>query len=182
MKKVWSCLLALTMAFALAACGKDSEKTSGGDVSVTKGGKGVAIEDVTVDNWQQVVKDNFGLTLTPPEGWTVTKTVSLVGVHVYFGCNADEAEVVSFLEGVFSELKRIATGGITGHYDDAPYNSIAEARAGTFPVDAFNLPVNADGSKKIHFSFGKETAYDAETGKSYIEAVSIYLSQKGDWG
>ena len=169
MKKVWSCLLVVTMAFALAACGKDSEKTSGGDVSVTKGGKGVAIEDVTVDNWQQVVKDNFGLTLTLPEGWTVTKTVSLVGVHVYFGCNADEAEVVSFLEGVFSELKRIATGGITGHYDDAPYNSIAEARAGTFPVDAFNLPVNADGSKKIHFSFGKETAYDAETGKSYIE-------------
>ena len=85
MKKVWSCLLVLTMAFALAACGKDSEKTSGGDVSVTKGGKGVAIEDVTVDNWQQVVKDNFGLTLTLPEGWTVTKTVSLVGVHVYFG-------------------------------------------------------------------------------------------------
>lgn len=106
MKKVWSCLLVLTMAFALAACGKDSEKTSGGDVSVTKGGKGVAIEDVTVDNWQQVVKDNFGLTLTLPEGWTVTKTVSLVGVHVYFGCNADEAEVVSFLEGRFQRAEK----------------------------------------------------------------------------
>lgn len=93
MKKYGRVYWSLRWPLRLPLAAKDSEKTSGGDVSVTKGGKGVAIEDVTVDNWQQVVKDNFGLTLTLPEGWTVTKTVSLVGVHVYFGCNADEARL-----------------------------------------------------------------------------------------
>lgn len=179
MKKFFALLIALTMVLSLAACGKNSE-TPGNSPKVGKGGSGIAIGDITVDNWQQVIKDNFDLDLTLPEGWTVTKTVSLAGAHVYFSCKVDKAEADAFLESVFSELKRVASGDITGHYDNAPYNSIEEANAGGL-VDAFNLPVNADGSKKIYFSFSKDTGYDDKTLEPYIEAVSIYLSQKGKW-
>ena len=76
MKKILALLLAAMMVFALAACGdnnttdpdKDNpgvsqsgENNDGGDKLNTK--REEAVKQANKDNWQRVVKDNFGVPL-----------------------------------------------------------------------------------------------------------------------
>ena len=84
MKKIITIALVLVLALSLLiACGNNGNSsppgTSQGNNDTTpsnNNGGGTAVKGITVDNWTTVVKDNYGLDLTMPDGWEVTKAYS----------------------------------------------------------------------------------------------------------
>ena len=70
MKKLIALLFALVMVLSLAACGGNDTPDPSGS-GTTDPGKNenpsgnVAIGDITVDNWKEVVETGFGLSLSP---------------------------------------------------------------------------------------------------------------------
>ena len=201
MKKLLAFLLVAMMIFSLAACGNEETPSGSDDPGTSQSGEnndsqggestnsgGLSMDDINNDNWQKVIQDNFlGVTVNLPEGWTVSYTKSMGGVHVYFDCKTDADGVAAFLEGVFSELKKVAVGEIKyygyGVFDDITYNSIDDLKddSGWMLDKEFNVPVDANGSKKIYISYGVERGNDETTGEWYIKQVQIYLSQNGNW-
>ncbi len=190
MKKLFAFLLAAMLVLSLAACGENTDKPSGGtdkpgtsqgDNSGGNSNGGVAaLENVSLDNWQTVTKEVFGVDITVPDGWTVTKVSKALKSGIYITLNpqnANEASVVDFLESVFTELKGVTTGDITGHYNDLAYTSMKDAWEKG--VDAFNMPINEtkDGYKKMYFSYSDETRYD-ENMERYWEELRVYLDLK----
>ncbi len=184
MKKIFALLLALMMVFALVACGDNGDNPGNTDnPGTSQGGENnngstTSMENISVDNWQQLVKECFGVDITVPNGWELTnvKNVGKNGVYIYFNPNnADETAVLAFLESIFNDLKGVTTGDITGHYDDLAYTSMSEAWDKA--VDAFNMPINetADGDKNIYFSYAGETKY-GEDMKEYWEELQVYLN------
>ncbi len=184
MKKLLALLLALMMVFALVACGNNGDTPGNTDTpEASQGGENnnvgaASMENISVDNWQQLVKECFGVDITVPEGWELTnvKNVGKNGVYIYLNPNnADETAVLAFLESIFNDLKGVTTGDITEHYDDLAYTSMSEAWDKS--VDAFNMPINetADGDKNIYFSYAGETKY-GEDMKEYWEELQVYLN------
>jgi len=180
MKKLLALLLAGLMMLSFAACGTNdnpsgNEDNPGVSQSDNKGG-GIAIEDISIDNWEQVIKDNFGLTISAPDGWTVSKASSGFGAHVTFACNTTKEEAYAFLEGIFSDLKEMAVSGIYDHYDyeKKPLDSIEASGY----ADAFHLKI--DDERGIYYNYTLDDAYNSD-GSSYIESVKIYLKQEGTW-
>ncbi len=186
MKKLFALLLVAVMIFSFAACNQgdnpgntDNSGTSQGGDSGDEGNNGIAaaLENMSMENWQAVTKEVFGVDITVPDGWELTnvKSVGKSGVYIYLNPkNADETAVLAFLESIFDDLKGVTTGDITGHYNDVAYTSMSDAWNSA--VDAFNMPVDetAEGYKNIYFSYADETSYD-ENMKEYWEDLQVYL-------
>ena len=192
MKKVLAILLAAMMLLSLAACGdnnttdpdKDSpgvsqsgENNDGGDKLNTK--REEAVKQVNKDNWQQVVKDNFGVTVTVPDGWTVDiAKYAAGGVKVTFECNSTETEALAFLDGLYAQLKAQAVDGVKSDYDGTVYESYSEAleKAPAFTVGRFDLVVDADKELGYSINFG----FDEGSGDS-VTGVDIFFELDGEW-
>ena len=192
MKKILAILLAAMMVFALAACGdnnttdpdKDNpgisqsgENNDGGDKLNTK--REEAVKQANKDNWQQVVKDNFGVTVTVPDGWTVDiAKYAAGGINVTFECNSTETEVLAFLDGLYAQLKAQAVDGVKSDYDGTVYESYSEAleKAPAFTVGRFDLVVDADKELGYSINFG----FDEGSGDS-VTGVDIFFELDGEW-
>ncbi len=188
MKKFLAILLAAMMVFALAACGNNETPSgsegdnpnvsqNGGDKLNTK--REEAVKQATEDNWQQVVKDNFGVTVTVPDGWTVTYAKYAVGgVKVLFECSSTETDALAFLDGLYAQLKAQAVDGVKSDYDGTVYESYSEAleNAPAFTVGRFDLVVDADKELGYSFNFG----FDEGSGDS-VTGVDIFFELDGEW-
>ena len=192
MKKLLAILLASMMVFALAACGdnnttdpdKDNpgvsqsgENNDGGDKLNTK--REEAVKQANKDNWQQVVKDNFGVTVTVPDGWTVDiAKYAAGGVKVTFECSSTETEALAFLDGLYAQLKAQAVDGVKSDYDGTVYESYSEAleKAPAFTVGRFDLVVDADKELGYSINFG----FDEGSGDS-VTGVDIFFELDGEW-
>ena len=192
MKKLLALLLAAMMVFALAACGdnnttdpdKDNpgvsqsgENNDGGDKLNTK--REEAVKQANKDNWQQVVKDNFGVTVTVPDGWTVDiAKYAAGGVKVTFECSSTETDAIAFLDGLYAQLKAQAVDGVKSDYDGTVYESYSEAleKAPAFTVGRFDLVVDADKELGYSINFG----FDEGSGDS-VTGVDIFFELDGEW-
>ena len=192
MKKILALLLAAMMVFALAACGdnnttdpdKDNpgvsqsgENNDGGDNLNTK--REEAVKQANKDNWQQVVKDNFGVTVTVPDGWTVDiAKYAAGGIKVTFECSSTETEALAFLDGLYAQLKAQAVDGVKSDYDGTVYESYSEAleKAPAFTVGRFDLVVDADKELGYSINFG----FDEGSGDS-VTGVDIFFELDGEW-
>ena len=192
MKKLLAILLAAMMVFALAACGdnnttdpdKDNpgvsqsgENNDGGDKLNTK--REEAVKQANKDNWQQVVKDNFGVTVTVPDGWTVDiAKYAAGGVTVTFECSSTETDAIAFLDGLYAQLKSQAVDGVKSDYDGTVYESYSEAleKAPAFTVGRFDLVVDADKELGYSINFG----FDEGSGDS-VTGVDIFFELDGEW-
>ena len=192
MKKLLTLLLAMLMVFSLAACGdnnttdpdKDNpgvsqsgENNDGSDKLNTK--REEAVKQANKDNWQQVVKDNFGVTVTVPDGWTVDiAKYAAGGVKVTFECSSTETEALAFLDGLYAQLKAQAVDGVKSDYDGTVYESYSEAleKAPAFTVGRFDLVVDADKELGYSINFG----FDEGSGDS-VTGVDIFFELDGEW-
>ena len=192
MKKILAILLAAMMVFALAACGdnnttdpdKDNpgvsqsgENNDGGDKLNTK--REEAVKQANKDNWQQVVKDNFGVTVTVPDGWTVDiAKYAAGGIKVTFECSSTETEALAFLDDLYAQLKAQAVDGVKSDYDGTVYESYSEAleKAPAFTVGRFDLVVDADKELGYSINFG----FDEGSGDS-VTGVDIFFELDGEW-
>ena len=192
MKKLLAILLAAMMVFALAACGDNNttdpdtdnpgvsqsgENNDGGDKLNTK--REEAVKQANKDNWQQVVKDNFGVTVTVPDGWTVDiAKYAAGGVTVTFECSSTETEALAFLDGLYAQLKAQAVDGVKSDYDGTVYESYSEAleKAPAFTVGRFDLVVDADKELGYSINFG----FDEGSGDS-VTGVDIFFELDGEW-
>ena len=192
MKKILAILLAAMMVFALAACGENNttdpdkdnpgvsqsgENNDGGDKLNTK--REEAVKQANKDNWQQVVKDNFGVTVTVPDGWTVDiAKYAAGGVKVTFECSSTETEALAFLDGLYAQLKAQAVDGVKSDYDGTVYESYSEAleKAPAFTVGRFDLVVDADKELGYSINFG----FDEGSGDS-VTGVDIFFELDGEW-
>ena len=192
MIKLLAILLAAMMLLSLAACGdnnttdpdKDNpgvsqsgENNDGGDKLNTK--REEAVKQANKDNWQQVVKDNFGVTVTVPDGWTVDiAKYAAGGVTVTFECSSTETEALAFLDGLYAQLKAQAVDGVKSDYDGTVYESYSEAleKAPAFTVGRFDLVVDADKELGYSINFG----FDEGSGDS-VTGVDIFFELDGEW-
>ena len=192
MKKLLALLLVGMMIFSLAACGdnnttdpnKDNpgisqsgENNDGGDKLNTK--REEAVKQANKDNWQQVVKDNFGVTVTVPDGWTVDiAKYAAGGIKVTFECSSTETEALAFLDGLYAQLKAQAVDGVKSDYDGTVYESYSEAleKAPAFTVGRFDLVVDADKELGYSINFG----FDDGSGDS-VTGVDIFFELDGEW-
>ena len=192
MKKLLALLLVGMMIFSLAACGdndttdpdKDNpgvsqsgENNNGGDKLNTK--REEAVKQANKDNWQQVVKDNFGVTVTVPDGWTVDiAKYAAGGIKVTFECSSTETEALAFLDGLYAQLKAQAVDGVKSDYDGTVYESYSEAleKAPAFTVGRFDLVVDADKELGYSINFG----FDEGSGDS-VTGVDIFFELDGEW-
>ena len=192
MKKILAILLSAMMVFALAACGdnnttdpdKDNpgvsqsgENNNGGDKLNTK--REEAVKQANKDNWQQVVKDNFGVTVTVPDGWIVDiAKYAAGGIKVTFECSSTEMEALAFLDDLYAQLKAQAVDGVKSDYDETVYESYSEAleKAPAFTVGRFDLVVDADKELGYSINFG----FDEGSGDS-VTGVDIFFELDGEW-
>ena len=192
MKKILALLLAAMLLLSLVACGdnnttdpdKDNpgvsqsgENNDGGDKLNTK--REEAVKQANKDNWQQVVKDNFGVTVTVPDGWTVDiAKYAAGGVKVTFECSSTETEALAFLDGLYAQLKAQAVDGVKSDYDGTVYESYSEAleKAPAFTVGRFDLVVDADKELGYSINFG----FDEGSGDS-VTGVDIFFELDGEW-
>ena len=192
MKKLLALLLVGMMIFSLAACGdnnttdpdKDNpgvsqsgENNDSGDKLNTK--REEAVKQANKDNWQQVVKDNFGVTVTVPDGWTVDiAKYAAGGITVTFECSSTETEALAFLDGLYAQLKAQAVDGVKSDYDGTVYESYSEAleKAPAFTVGRFDLVVDADKELGYSINFG----FDEGSGDS-VTGVDIFFELDGEW-
>ena len=192
MKKLLAILLAAMMLLSLAACGdnnttdpdKDNpsvsqsgENNDSGDKLNTK--REEAVKQANKDNWQQVVKDNFGVTVTVPDGWTVDiAKYAAGGVTVTFECSSTETDAIAFLDGLYAQLKAQAVDGVKSDYDGTVYESYSEAleKAPAFTVGRFDLVVDADKELGYSINFG----FDEGSGDS-VTGVDIFFELDGEW-
>ena len=192
MKKLLAILLAAMMLLSLAACGdnnttdpdKDNpgvsqsgENNDGGDKLNTK--REEAVKQANKDNWQRVVKDNFGVTVTVPDGWTVDiAKYAAGGVTVTFECSSTETEALAFLDGLYAQLKAQAVDGVKSDYDGTVYESYSEAleKAPAFTVGRFDLVVDADKELGYSINFG----FDEGSGDS-VTGVDLFFGLVGEW-
>jgi predicted small secreted protein len=136
MKKAITLALVFVLALSLlTACGSNDNGgtgSTGGNNStpsasqgVNNNGGGTAVKDITADNWTTVVKDNYGLDLTMPDGWEVTEAYS-----------PNEVDNVKVL---------YKTGGTTTGEDQAKAMFAACQAAGTVNVASFDEAVTSKG-------------------------------------
>ncbi len=192
-KKLLALLLVGMIIFSLAACGdnetpsgsegdnpgvsQSGENNDGGDKLNTK--REEAVKQANKDNWQQVVKDNFGVTVTVPDGWTVDiAKYAAGGVTVTFECSSTETEALAFLDGLYAQLKAQAVDGVKSDYDGTVYESYSEAleKAPAFTVGRFDLVVDADKELGYSINFG----FDEGSGDS-VTGVDIFFELDGEW-
>ena len=192
MKKLFAILIAAMMLLSLAACGNNNttdpdkdnpgvsqsgENNDGGDKLNTK--REEAVKQANKDNWQQVVKDNFGVTVTVPDGWTVDiAKYAAGGVTVTFECSSTETDAIAFLDGLYAQLKAQAVDGVKSDYDGTVYESYSEAleKAPAFTVGRFDLVVDADKELGYSINFG----FDEGSGDS-VTGVDIFFELDGEW-
>ena len=75
------------------------------------GGDSYAIADVSADNWEKVIEENFGIKITLPDGWTIQSVASPNGysnVKIFFVPGGSET-YDSFGETLFAACKTAST-------------------------------------------------------------------------
>lgn len=208
MKKNLAFALALMMAVSLAACGgKEGTKTAGGGSGTgdtvpanarqeqpaapdaappskaADQGKAkkpaIPVDDITTENWKQVVKENYELTITLPDGWEIKEAESLDGAHLKFSCNATMEDTAAFFDSIFVQLKELGAVRITDHGGDKAWNSYSEANTGGYQTN-FDVAMNSDWSKDLYMDFGYQEALDKDA-NFYVDEVKLYLDATGDW-
>ncbi|MDR1927464.1 MAG: hypothetical protein LBQ33_02350 [Oscillospiraceae bacterium] len=138
MKKTIALALALVLALSLlTACGSSDstgatggnsgtpETSQGGNDTTPSNSGGTAVKDITADNWVMVVKDNYGLDLTMPNGWEVSEA--------YSPNKVDNVKVL------------YKTGGATTGEDQAKAMFAACQSAGTVNKASFDEAVMSKG-------------------------------------
>ncbi len=149
MKKILTILLAAVMVLALAACGEKTPAPSdggtndpgasqqGGTDTAPGNSGGTEVKDITTDNWAAVVKDNFSLDLTLPEGWTVAEA--------YSPNNVDNVKA------------KFTTGGTTTGEDMAKTMFAACQAVGTVNKTSFDDAIKAAGITTWQYTVGNKT-------------------------
>lgn len=151
MKKLLALVLAGLMMLSLAACGTNDNPSSDED-NPGKNDSGLELAEITVDNWAQVVKDNFGVDLTDlalPDGWTckdVEYGASVKYAGIYFEMDytheelTSDTEAFAFASAIFDELKSVATGDIKTSYGSG-YTSFSEIELVADMIPNIQVPV-----------------------------------------
>jgi ABC-type Fe3+-hydroxamate transport system substrate-binding protein len=145
MKKLLTILFITTLVLTLSACSDDSSSTNKKDTttkeenntSKNEESSTTDIKDVTVDNYQMIIKDYFGIDITLPEGWSVKSATSLNGksdVTMEFTISETEDWLV-FSETIFNQSNTVSTNGIKDIFDDIDFTTFEETRNSTgFPT------------------------------------------------
>lgn len=129
MKKILTLALALMLVLSLAACGNSGSSNTPSDNSTDPGtsqqqpsntpdnskpsGSSYAIKDINADNWAEVMKENFGIEMALPDGWTVKEVSSLNGVSnvkMFFVPGGTDT-YDTFGETLFAACKAASTQG-----------------------------------------------------------------------
>ena len=198
MKKTLAILLTLAMLFSLAACGggSDDEKTPAGNNTQSsqqeqnnpgtsqQGEAQVPVNrtplaELTLENWQQVAKENFEIDITLPDGWQAEKVeaTSEIGAKLTFGGpeKITNEEAFAFFETFFTKLKEV--GAVSIQAIDVEYETYAQAHEkGQFE---FDVMMNSDATKTLFM--GLDTVTEVVGGEVVITGVEVRLSAKGDW-
>ncbi len=142
MKKLFALLLVAIMAISLVACGSSTESKGSTDV-----------QDVSADNWTEVLSTNFGLDLSLPDGWSVKSVESPNGIsNIKLFLNVGGSTTYAdYGETLFNELKKDATGDIQSVLDSTVYSSFSEACSGT--IAAFKANVNGEGFATLAINY-----------------------------
>jgi hypothetical protein len=122
MKKICFLVCAMVMSLCLIiACGNNND-TSNKDTNVgsnTSNGTtldgSTAIRDINANNWQAVIKANFGIDLSLPDSWTVKEVSSpnnLTNVKMFFNVGGS-VSLAEFAETIFNVTKAVTKKDIT---------------------------------------------------------------------
>lgn len=139
----------------------------------------ISEKDITLENWHQVVKENYELDLQLPEGWEITETVSLMGSHLTFSCNTDSDTVEAWFDGIFAQLKENGSLFAVAHDTDRQHASYTAANTDGWQTN-FDFCMNAEFSKELYIDFDYHTTLD-EQGNWFVDEVGLYISADGDW-
>ena len=130
MKRIVFVAFMLALALSLIACSV-SPKIVDSPVPTNPPEPLIKIEDVSIDNWQAVVLDYFGIELSAPNGWTVREVQSLNGksdVLIEFVIADESTDWAAFGETVFDKTMAASTAGIKGVTGDTAYTTFEEVR------------------------------------------------------
>ena len=176
MKKILALALALMMVLALAACGGNDTPDPSGS-GTTDPGKNeypsgdVAIGDITVDNWKEVVETGFGLSLSLPDGWVVKTAESPNGatnLKLIFTVGGNKT-YADFGNEIFAELQNDASGDITKYGDSSKvYTSFSDANNNG--ISSFSADVDGSSGKSVIINY-----FDNET------TVELTFLRMGNW-
>ena len=139
----------------------------------------ISEKDITLENWHQVVKENYELDLQVPEGWEITETVSLMGSHLTFSCNTDSDTVEAWFDGIFAQLMEQGALYAVAHDTDNRFTSYTEANTDGWQTN-FDFCMNAEFSKELYIDFDYDSTLD-EQGNWFVDEVGLYISADGDW-
>ena len=167
MKKLLALLLAGLMILSFVACGTNdtpdpSKDNPGTSQSGENNNDGEELKEVTVDNWAEVAKNDYGLDLTDlalPDGWTCNKvtyqeTLGELVFIVYFEMDytheslTEDTEAYAFASEIFDELKSVATGDIKTSYGSG-YKNFSEVELVADTIPTMRVPIG-DVSLNIH--------------------------------
>jgi hypothetical protein len=117
MKRIFAVALVMVLALSIDACsGKDKPSGGNNTTSVnnsTQGGNnggGANIGDIDVSNWAKVIKENWGIELSLPDGWTVKSAESPNGktnIKVFFNIGGTTT-YADFGATIFDATKAVA--------------------------------------------------------------------------
>jgi hypothetical protein len=155
-------MAAVMLVFSLAACSKNSGAS--GTVSQQGGnekpGASTAIRDINTSNWQAVVKENFDLDISLPNGWTVKEATTTNGfsVSVLFAVGGS-VKPVDLGETIFNACKAVTKldirkPSLSGDDPVITYDSFADANnewAGSAIWVYYFKDVN--GSKTVRLAY-----------------------------
>lgn len=116
MKKLLALLLAFILVLSLAACGGTEapvDTTDPGASQQEPAGDSYAIKDISADNWAEVMKENFGIEMALPEGWTIKEVSSpneYSNVKLFFVPGGSDT-YDTFGETLFAACKEASTKG-----------------------------------------------------------------------
>ena len=158
MKKILTILTVFIMALSLTACGSDDSSSDGKTTTGASQGNssgGNALGDISADNWDKVVAENFGLELSLPDGWSIESAKSPNGVNnitIFFKVGGSET-YKTFGEKIFEELKKDADGDITKYGDKTKvYKSFSDAV--TFDtIASIGAKISGEGDKSLSVNY-----------------------------
>lgn len=158
--------------FLLTGRGNNETTTGGGSSSSGESKKsGSSVSEITTENWQNIVEENFGLTLNLPEGWSVTSAKSPNGstnLKIVFSVDVNFS-YADFGQEIYDELKKDSIGDIYKYGDTSKvYSNFKEA--GTSGIASFTAKVDGDSGKQVVVNY-----YNNQS------TVDLNLLRMGNW-
>jgi hypothetical protein len=153
-------LIAVAIVLFAVSCGGGGNKQAAGKKTDVEAAKDLAAKaedkSVTADNWQKVVKKEFGVDLAVPDGWKFSQVKALsfsetnILLMISFEKAGDNAAKVSeTARALFDRTKALSTEGI--FLIDVNNNSTSLAKGETFETfdDRFTPSLMHDDVDKI---------------------------------